>query len=137
MKKLFYTLTLLLLGLSAANAQEYAVGNTYKGVIADKFIHSALNSNEYPYILNYSITYLENKNLKIDFEFTWENDIPEGNVNWLNIWIDGVLVGANVESTFGPTNTPSIHIFNQVTLPSGISFSQVKSKSIFKFLFSR
>ena len=105
MKKLFYTLAFLHLGLSSALAQDYAVGNTYKGVIADKFIHTALNSNEYPYILNYSITYLEDKNLKIDFDFTWENDIPEGNVTWLNIWIDGILVGPNVESTIGSFTT--------------------------------
>lgn len=88
MKKLFYTLAFLLLGLSSVLAQDYAVGNTYSDVL--HLNHSQTIdgvTKNYPYTFEYAITYLEGGILHIEADLQWDSEVALGAIDLM--YVDG------------------------------------------------
>ena len=65
-------------------------GSIYKGSIADTYTQtmSADDIKDYPYVLNYEVTYNEDKTLTINANFVWENGKPIGAVDFIYITAD-------------------------------------------------
>lgn len=86
MKKLFLTLSLVILGFASSFAQT-GNGAVYRGV--ESFVHHQEMSTpkDFPYTLDYEITWLENGHLNVKASMIWgENGAPVGAVD--NMYID-------------------------------------------------
>lgn len=82
MKKLFYTLALLLLGLTTATAQEYKVGNVFEGTL--ELTHTQTwndQTKDYPYTFDYAFTYLEDGKINVKANLTWLDGTPVGAID--------------------------------------------------------
>ena len=84
MKKLFYALAFLLCGVASAGAQDLAVGNVYAEEL-DQVFQEGENSIHYTF--QYSITYLESKQLQIEASMIWGDKVPAGAIDSMYMFL--------------------------------------------------
>lgn len=84
MKKLFYALAFLLCGVASAGAQDLAVGNVYSEEL-DQVFQEGENSIHYTF--QYSITYLESKQLQIEASMIWGDKVPAGAIDTMYMFL--------------------------------------------------
>lgn len=87
-KKFLFMFLLLWIGITTGLAQDYAVGNTYSDVL--HLSHSQTIegvTKNYPYTLEYSITYLEGGKLHIEADLQWDSEVALGAIDLM--YVDG------------------------------------------------